>query len=119
VAADLIAMAEGLRREHVGKCPLSYDPDEWWRENGGPSGHECARWCGAVAHNARVDDLVAELRAALVPSDVVVAPDPLATATTVIHTDDGDGPWVSLARLAVPRGVPGQRARIVVTTEEE
>lgn len=41
-------------------------------------------------------------------------PEPLATATTVIHADAGDGPWVELHRIAVPRGVPGRRARIVV-----
>ena len=43
---------------------------------------------------------------------------PLAESTTIVHPDDGDGPWVQPPRMAVPRSVPGSRVRVVVMGDE-
>ena len=45
-------------------------------------------------------------------------PLPLAESTTIVHPDDGDGPWVQPPRMAVPRSVPGSRVRVVVMGDE-
>jgi len=43
---------------------------------------------------------------------------PLAESTTIVHPDDGDGPWVQPPRMAVPRGVVGSRVRVQVMGDE-
>lgn len=40
--------------------------------------------------------------------------EPLAESTTVVHPDQGDGPYVTPARMAVPRAKAGETVRCLI-----
>lgn len=112
---------EGLRRrEHTPKCRLYYASGGATKDR-----DRCHPVdCGADAHNARVDAARAAHAAALAEMEglrrelAAANPEPLAEVTTLIHPDQGDGPYIELsARVAVPRGTPGSRARVVALPE--